>query len=265
MGNSIREITTAKAGIIKKNIPIIISKQSPTVKRILEKKCKENSNEVIWASDGFSVSNSRKSITYKHSSRLTEFPFPNLIGRHQISNAMTAISALIHLDIPVNYICSGLKNTYWPARLQKIEKGNLFNLITDYNVKNELWIDGGHNEDASIQLKKSMGFIDKKNLHVIYGSLKNKDHISFLKNLTVIASSLCVVDIEQQPSSLPKTKAVVAAKEAGWEKVHMAKDIREAIKHICSKNDFCDCQVSILICGSLYLAGEALKQNDILI
>ena len=52
---------------------------------------------------------------------------------------MTAISALIHLDIPVNYICSGLKNTYWPARLQKIEKGNLFNLITDYNVKNELF------------------------------------------------------------------------------------------------------------------------------
>ena len=265
LGNSIREITTAKAGIIKKNIPIIISKQSPTVKRILEKKCKENSNEVIWASDGFSVSNSRKSITYKHSSRLTEFPFPNLIGKHQISNAMTAISALTHLDIPVNYICSGLKNTYWPARLQKIEKGNLFNLITDYNVKNELWIDGGHNEDASIQLKKSMSFIDKKNLHVIYGSLKNKDHISFLKNLTVIASSLCVVDIEQQSSSLPKTEAVVVAKEAGWNKIQTAKNIREAIKYICSKNDSYDSQVSILICGSLYLAGEALKQNDILI
>ena len=265
LGNSIREIAAAKAGIIKKNIPAIISKQSPTVKRILEKKCIENSNEVIWAADAFSVSNSRKSITYKHRSRLIEFPFPNLIGKHQISNAMTAISALIHLDIPVKYICDGLKNTYWPARLQKIEKGNLFNLITDYNVKNELWIDGGHNADASVQLKKSMNFINKKNLHVIYGSLKNKDHISFLKNLTVIASSLCVVDIEQQSSSLPKTDAVVVAKEAGWNKIQTAKNIREAIKYICSKNDSYDSQVTILICGSLYLAGEALKQNDILI
>ena len=265
MGNSIREIAAAKAGIIKKNIPAIISKQSPTVKRILEKKCIENSNEVIWAADAFSVSNSRKSITYKHRSRFIEFPFPNLIGKHQISNAMTAISALIHLDIPVKYICGGLKNTYWPARLQKIEKGNLFNLITDYNVKNELWIDGGHNADASVQLKNSMNFINKKNLHVIYGSLKNKDHISFLKNLTVIASSLCVVDIEQQSSSLPKTEAVVVAKEAGWNKIQTAKNIREAIKYICSKDDSYDSQVSILICGSLYLAGEALKQNDILI
>ncbi len=265
LGNSIREIATAKAGIIKKNIPTIISKQSTTVKRILEKKCIENSSDIIWAADRFSVSNSRKSITFEHCGRYIEFPFPNLIGKHQISNAMTAISALIHLDVPENYICSGLKNTYWPARLQKIEKGNLFNLITDYNVKNELWIDGGHNADASVQLKKSMNFINKKNLHVIYGSLKNKDHISFLKNLTVIASSLCVVDIEQQSSSLPKTEAVVAAKEAGWNKIQTAKNIREAIKYICSKNDSYDSQVSILICGSLYLAGEALKQNDILI
>ena len=265
LGNSIREIAAAKAGIIKKNIPAIISKQSPTVKRILEKKCIKNSNEVIWAADAFSVSNSRKSITYKHRSRLIEFPFPNLIGNHQISNAMTAISALIHLDIPVKYICDGLKNTYWPARLQKITKGNLFNLITDYNVKNELWIDGGHNEDASIQLKKSMSFINKKNLHVIYGSLKNKDHISFLKNLTVIASSLCVVEIEKQPSSLPKTKAVFAAKKAGWKKIYTANNIPEAIKYICSKNDFYDSHVSILICGSLYLAGEALRENGILI
>ena len=265
LGNSIREIATAKAGIIKKNIPTIISKQSPTVKRILEKKCVENNSEVIWASDGFSVSNSRKSITYKHCTRFIEFPFPNLIGKHQISNAMTAISALIQLDIPVNYICSGLKKTYWPARLQKIEKGNLFNLITDYNVKNDLWIDGGHNEDASIQLRESMSFINKKNLHVIYGSLKNKDHISFLKNLIVIASSLCVVEIEQQTSSLSKTKAVVAAKEAGWKKIYTANNIPEAIKYICSKNDSYDSNVSILICGSLYLAGEALKENGVLI
>ena len=96
---------------------------------------------------------------------------------------MTAISALIHLDIPVKHICDGLKNTYWPARLQKIEKGNLFNLITDYNVKNELWIDGGHNADASVQLKKSMNFINKNgggftiSIAPDYGARKSHDNI----------------------------------------------------------------------------------------
>ena len=263
LGNSIREIAAAKAGIIKKNIPAIISKQSPTVKRILEKKCIENSNEVIWAADAFSVSNSRKSITYKHRSRFIEFPFPNLIGKHQISNAMTAISALIHLDIPVKYICDGLKNTYWPARLQKIEKGNLFNLITDYNVKNELWIDGGHNEDASIQLKNSISFKNKKHLHIIYGSLRNKDHKSFLSNLVDVASSLSVVDIKNQPSSLLQTVAVSTAKEVGWEKIYSAHNIRDAIKYICSQNEGAKSHATILICGSLYLAGQALKENGV--
>ena len=263
LGNSIREIASAKAGIIKKNTPTIISNQSSIVERILEKKCLENRSDVIRAEDGFSVSNSRKTITLKHRGRIIEFPFPNLIGKHQISNAMTAISALMHLDIPENCICRGLRTTYWPARIQKIEKGNLFNLIIDYNINNQLWIDGGHNEEASIQLKKSMSFINKKNLHVIYGSLKNKDHTSFLKNLTFIASSLCVVEIETQPSSLPKTKAMVAAKKAGWKKIYPANSIREAIKYICSENNSCGSQVSILICGSLYLAGEALRDNGV--
>ena len=176
---------------------------------------------------------------------------------------MTAISALIYFGIPEKHIFKGLNSTYWPARLQKIEKGNLFDLIIDYNIKNELWIDGGHNEDASIQLRKSMSFINKKNLHIIYGSLKNKDHISFLKNLTFIASSLCVVEIETHPSSIPKKTAMVAAKAAGWKKIYPANDIRDAIKHICSLNDSCDSQVSILICGSLYLAGDVLKENGV--
>jgi dihydrofolate synthase/folylpolyglutamate synthase len=108
-----------------------------------------------------------------------------------------------------------------------------------------------------------MGFISKKNLHIIYGSPRNKDHISFLKNLTVIASSLCVVEIENQLASLSKTKAIVAAKKAGWKKIYPANSILEAIQYICSEKNSNESPVSILICGSLYLAGEALRVNGV--
>ena len=90
------------------------------------------------------------------------FLFLILLAKHQISNAMTAISTLNYLKVPEKHICEGLTSTYWPARLQKIENGSLYELITSYNIKNQLWVDGGHNEDASIQLKKSMNFIIKK-------------------------------------------------------------------------------------------------------
>ena len=176
---------------------------------------------------------------------------------------MTAISTLNHLEIPENHIRDGLKSTYWPGRLQKIREGDLFEFVTSHNNNNQLWLDGGHNEAASIQLKKSLHFIDKKNLHVIYGSLKNKDHVSFLKNLEPIASSLCLIEIENQPSSLLKEVAISDAKKVGWKKVYGANDIRDAIRHICTKNMGGEPHVSILICGSLYLAGQTLRENGV--
>ena len=263
LGSSIKKIAAAKAGIIKKNIPTIISNQSPIVKRILDAKCVSNNSNVIWSAERFTVSSSRKSIIQKLSKKSIEYPFPNLIGTHQISNAMTAISALTYLKIPKKHICEGLTSTHWPARLQEINSGRLYELIKNYNINNKLWIDGGHNEDASIQLRKSMGFVNKKNLHIIFGSLRNKDHSSFLKNLVAIASSLCVVEIENQPSTLLKEKAVSKAKEVGWKKIYSAHSIHDAIKHICSQDGKLPPKVSILICGSLYLAGQALKENGV--
>ena len=263
LGSSIKKIAAAKAGIIKKNIPTIISNQSPIVKRILDAKCVSNNSNVIWSAERFTVSSSRKSIIQKLSKKSIEYPFPNLIGTHQIRNAMTAISALTYLKVPKKHICEGLTSTYWPARLQEINSGRLYELIKNYNINNKLWIDGGHNEDASIQLSKSVGFINKKNLHIIFGSLKNKDHRSFLRNLVAVASSLSIVEIDNQPSSLIKTVAVSSAKAVGWKKIYSPLSIRDAIKNICSRHEGSAPQVSILICGSLYLAGQALKENGV--
>ena len=263
LGNTIKKIALAKAGIIKKNIPTVISNQSAGVKKLLEARCRANRSDVIWSAENFTVSSSKKSIIQKKGNKSIEFPFPSLNGTHQISNAMTAISTLNHLKIPEHHICKGLKSTYWPARLQKIEKGNLFEFIKTYNINNQLWLDGGHNEAASIRLRESLSFINKKNLHIIYGSLKNKDHISFLKNLAHISSSLCLVEIENQSSSILKKVAFADAKEVGWEQVYAAVDIRDAVKYICDKNMGVNQHVSILICGSLYLAGQALKENGV--
>ena len=53
LGDSIREITAAKAGIIKKNIPTIISNQSTLVKKILDAKCSAKKSDVIWSAERF--------------------------------------------------------------------------------------------------------------------------------------------------------------------------------------------------------------------
>ena len=49
--------------------------------------------------------------------------------------------------------------------------------------------------------------------------LKNKDYLSFLRNISHISSSLCLVEIENQPSSLMKKVALADTKEMGWDRV----------------------------------------------
>lgn len=263
LGESIDQIAMAKAGIIKKNTPTVIAKQSSDVKKILEARCDLVGSKPIWSFESFTISNAKNSIIQKKDNKIIEFPYPNLIGVHQTVNAMTAISALSYLNVPAAHISSGLKSVYWPARLQKIEKGTLSELINANNVENELWVDGGHNADASINLRKSLSSLGKNKFHIIYGSLKNKDTITFLKNLSYIGSSLWVVEIDNQPSSLKKNTAVSAAKKAGWKRVLTAESIQDALKQICSTNHVDGRSRSILICGSLYLAGQALKENQI--
>ena len=129
LGNTIKKIALAKAGIIKKNIPTVISSQSTGVKKLLEDRCKAYKSALVCSADSFTISSSKKSIIQKKGNKSIEFPFPSLIGTHQISNAMTAISTLNYLKIPEHHICEGLKSTYWPARLQKSRRGIYSNIL----------------------------------------------------------------------------------------------------------------------------------------
>ena len=94
LGDTIKKIALAKAGIIKQKVPTVISDQSAKVKKILEEKCKANRSDIIWSAELFTLSHSKKSIIKKSGKKSIEFPFSTLTGTHQISNAMTAISTL---------------------------------------------------------------------------------------------------------------------------------------------------------------------------
>ena len=60
-----------------------------------------------------------------------------------------------------------------------------------------------------------------------------------------------------------RKKAFSTAREVGWEKIYSATDIQDAIRNICSENQNSTTDSAILICGSLYLAGQALRENGV--
>ena len=72
--------------------------------RLLDLHCKKMKSEVIWSSDYEKMLSRKKYFSINKNGEFLEFPFPNLEGTHQVVNATTAITALLHLNIPQKHI-----------------------------------------------------------------------------------------------------------------------------------------------------------------
>src|SRR5690606_25449230 len=96
----------------------------------------------------------RGRLVYQDEGGLIDLPAPRLPGRHQFTNAGTAIAALRHagLDLPIAALETGLGTVEWPARMQRLTAGRL----VDKAGAAELWLDGGHNPGAGIVVAEAV-------------------------------------------------------------------------------------------------------------
>lgn len=170
------------------------------------------------------------------------FPKPALVGEHQHLNAGLAIAMLRHQKrCPVSEasIETGLGSARWPARMQRLGDGPLTALASDQPV----WLDGGHNPSAGEQIAQHFD----GPLHLILGMLDNKNPRSLLDPLGEKVRSLTIVPVPNHDSH---------PIEAFGAQARASRDLEDAMLNL-SGDDY-----PILIAGSLYLAGEALRLND---
>ena len=159
-----------------------------------------------------------------------------MTGAHQLRNANLAAQMLHHAGISDDSVRSGIATTRWPARLQKLNPGPLT------GVK-QVWIDGAHNPAAAEVLAHELKTHPR---HLAIGILANKDAAGIVAPLARHALSLTFVPVPGHDSHDP---AALATK---WGRTAAASLI-DALARI---------DDNILIVGSLYLAGEALRLND---
>jgi len=166
-------------------------------------------------------------------------------GQHQFLNAGLAIAMVRHQDrVPVSEeaILDGLKNTHWPARLQRLRPGPLTALVPDQQIT----LDGGHNWSAGLAISEGRSETENS-LHVILGMLDNKDPKALIEPLGTRIRSLSIVPVPGHDAHPADAFGEIAVARA---------DLEDALLNIPS-DDY-----PILIAGSLYLAGEALRLND---
>ena len=192
-----------------------------------------------------------------------DLPLPALMGRHQITNAGTAIAAALHLKTlglaDPEAIERGLLEVRWPARMQHLSNGPLSRLLTPGS---ELWLDGGHNPAGGQAIAQTLADMEERSpkpVGLVLGMMGNKDAAGFLEHFAGLVRRIVTVPVSGGPEATHEPAALAAvAKGAGFT-AEAGSDVEDAIRRLQKAQGG---PLRILICGSLYLAGHVLALQE---
>ena len=237
LGNTIEKIATEKLGIKKPNCPMVISKQKNKIIKLIKNKI---DNKCYYFNEDFLVKKASKEYSLKIQGEEIKFPIPPLIGKHQIENASTAIATLKiqnKLKVTQENIYNGIKNTKWSARIEQIIQGKLYKLIPN---NCDLFVDGGHNEDAAKIITNWINNDNKKQYNpktfFIFAMLKSKDNYSYLKHISNISDALISMEIRNEADSRTNKDNIHTAMSLKINPVKQATSFEESFKIISNLN-----------------------------
>ena len=245
LGPDVEIIAAEKAGIMKPNVPVVIGAQPAEVRRILLDHAQATKTPVMLRGRDWDVEPTATGLRYSDATGMLDTPVPSLPGRFQQDNAGIALTALRAAALP--HDPAGLATAEWSARMQRLS-GNLARLLPpDW----ELWLDGGHNPGAGIVLAEHLRGWSDRPVHLVVGMKQAKDTVEFLRPLLTLADTTWAVREPEQHSALP-IEAIIAA---SGNVARPGPRVADALRSIPREGG----PARVLICGSLYLAGEVLK------
>ena len=252
LGDTLAEIAGEKAGILKRNSFAVIGPQQDEAIDVIEAKAKACGATCKAYGQDWHVWEEAGRLVFQDEYGLLDLPLPALIGAHQVQNAGAAIAVLRLLGIKEDGCSKAMQNATWPARLQRLRTGPLCESAPNA----EVWLDGGHNTAAGHALAEALGRLPEQPLHLVVGMLNTKDVTGYLAPLAAVADSLRGVSIPGEAATLSGADTVKAAKQVGLD-AKTAKNVEAAVAEINAKHP----NARILVCGSLYLAGNVLQSN----
>ena len=231
-------IAFEKAGIAKAGVPLVTLGYRPECNREVFAAAERAGAPLAMQGDAWDCRPGAM-LTYRdHEGEIT-LPRPALAGAHQVDNAGLALAMLQHQDkvrVGPMAMSLGLRNARWPARLQRLRPGPVA-------LDREVWLDGGHNPQAGAMLAEHF---KGQRLHLVIGMIEGKDPRALVEPLAPMLASIAVVPVPGHDCH---------PVEAFGPKARELPDSGLAV--MLAPDD----GLPILIAGSLYLAGEVLRQN----
>ena len=244
-------IAWEKAGIAKKNAPLLTQKYAADMLHIIADHAADIGAQHFPRGEEWDAAIYEGQLHYKDEAGKLNLPLPALVGAHQADNAALAIAMLRHqtaVKISDAALKAAMGWAQWPGRMHFLIAGPVTHLLPS---DAEVWVDGGHNVSAGLALAKHFADYAAGSIDLVIGMLSNKDPAAIITPLHEKLASVTVIPVPAHDShalgDFPKVNAPVSE----------ASDIRTALQSISLETG-----KTVLIAGSLYLAGDVLKENE---
>ena len=250
LGPTIEIIAGEKAGIMKSGVPVVTGAQPTSVLQVFRDEAARVGTTLSARGEHWTIAATETGLRYVDRAGTLDLPFPSLPGLFQHDNAGIAVAAIraSGLGISPSAIATGVGSAEWPGRLQRLTGRLAATIPSGW----ELWLDGGHNPGGGLALAEHARQWTDQPLHIIVGMKKAKDSAEFLRPLLPYATTLWAVSEPGQHLALSVDDIIAAS----GGRARRGPTIASALVQLPAAP-----QARILICGSLYLAGEVLKAD----
>lgn len=253
LGDTLQEIASEKAGIIKPGVPVVFSDRKRVVSDVIHRKAEELGCVCHAVSENDYKINEiqKKFIDFSVVSRYYDYGslIASTTASYQAENAAVAVRTCEILKkacgfekFTVESIKEGIRKMHWACRMEEVSPG--------------VFIDGAHNEDGIAAFVQSLNLSPEKCV-LIFSVLKEKQYdkmIELLCGLSMVTDFVITQIPGERGANLEELSARFEQKvNRRTQRIYTCEKIEDALAYGLSvrKRD----GGRIYIVGSLYLAG----------
>ena len=248
---TLKEICKIKVGSLAQNTNIYIGKQETQTLKIIRSILKKNSSKIFYYGSDWIIKKNKGGYRY-----IDKFGYIDLISKNIRSDGLwqnigCAVKVARNMGIPNKVIYKAISKVVFQGRVQYIKKGNLRKFL---KPNEKLLLDGCHSIKAAKNLAKYLKSI-KGPKYAIWAIQKNREPKKFIECFQGIFRKIVCIKVPNEKNFCSAEDLKKIAQSLSVESL-TAKNINDALTKISSHES-----KEIILMGSLYTMGEALKLN----
>ncbi len=259
LGNTLAQIASEKAGIVKPGVPVVSAPQKDEALAVIERVCAEAKSPLTQVGRDWLYAPGQIEPGGQWFARLRpdwyqnfwpqpEFYWIPLLGRHQIVNATTALAVLDllraqRLTISPDAVEQGLRSVRWPARMQVLSPEPL--VVTD----------GAHNGESAQRLEAALHeWFPGRKWTLVFGAFADKDSGAMFDALLPMASrSILTRAHSPRSADVERLAELATSRGAQFEVAGNVADALDMALRDAKRDD----RSGVIVTGSLLTAAEA--------